>query len=1145
MPELTQEQLNQLESENKQILATPIPQRRYGAGYDVRKYQQQLQEAKTQAAQNVQAIQQERERQEKVKQYNQQIAQQQAAVNAAKQAEVDWMLAERFYEQKVDPNSVGGQAGVYLREIYRGINKRRDVYRDKQAAEAALAEAQSNQAAEQGKSGNIPYSQYKTEEFKRKLGIGEPIPTKSGDYPYNQYAPKPTYEEFYKPYSSAQKDKLLADTGVAQSRASAVPIQGPQDINIPKPVKNQPVDNDIRRDFRREVGIYNGTNKYSYITDSKPDTVNLPDYLVEKTKQGIKNAEYNLYGEKGLKGGVVYRAGSRALSTVYETGKSVGKGGLRVLETTATSSGSIAIISARNPDISEEISKRNERIASDEDVKTFATTSAFLAAQLNPFTAFAADIPIAYSAGKSLGAFIKEPNPEGFTDVALLAAPLAFSKTLEYSAYKGDIVFKTVDVPLEVGEIGLMKRGKFGRQRASVIVEDAEGKVMLAVDKNSGSRILPGGSLDAGETAVEAAARELMEETGIRARPKDLEYMGTIAATTEETSAVFRYRLPEGTKIQPKSDVTKIEFVNPKSIKYQKPTEFNPFGQRTKVSDIVTGRYTRSDTALIIDKYINKAAIDTVALPALVPRSVKGDVTYFEREGKTYFIERVSKPKLTQPSSLLDYAKGRQPGEFKQFITKQVEFGEGMLSDIGKQDVIFLARTSRYNVNPESMAKYVKESDLLIASGSPNPPKTKGIFNREFDIISGNPRGEQGMFFQPPLYPGGPRYLGVSYLQLGKSDFEGFSVTFKFPKRTILMGAEKGPKEFARTTEPGALTFTKKAIYGSESEFILRPGTTVEYLSSKAFPTGIGPFGGGDSVTRLYGKKVRLNYVQLVESTDSSLKKAAAQNTFDMPSKNVKEIYINPYTPLGASKRRESEEGFTKKELNTSTLPMKESKMIVPKYIETEMYKPRYSEKGFDKGKSYMDFEIPKPEPRRPIKEIPRGFTDTEIDIPDTPRTPPPRPRPITPKEPGLPRLDRAMPPPRRTSRSGGSRMKLPEPSTKGFDVFVRKSGKFKTVGTNLPIGKANLLGAKEVTSTLAATYRVRASGRTTTLPDVGFKPSSKIFRAPFKKSKLNDSMTYIQKAGTRREGPTIKGARLASIGERQALSAARRGMLK
>mgnify|MGYP000877102121 CR=1 FL=1 len=53
------------------------------------------------------------------------------------------------------------------------------------------------------------------------------------------------------------------------------------------------------------------------------------------------------------------------------------------------------------------------------------------------------------------------------------------------------------------------------RLRATVIVE-VGGAVLLAADK-SGLVLLPGGGVEAGELPIAAAARELHEETGLRA----------------------------------------------------------------------------------------------------------------------------------------------------------------------------------------------------------------------------------------------------------------------------------------------------------------------------------------------------------------------------------------------------------------------------------------------------------------------------------------------------------------------------------------------------------------------------------------------------------------------------------------------------
>ncbi|MCD8507478.1 NUDIX domain-containing protein [Candidatus Woesebacteria bacterium] len=63
----------------------------------------------------------------------------------------------------------------------------------------------------------------------------------------------------------------------------------------------------------------------------------------------------------------------------------------------------------------------------------------------------------------------------------------------------------------------------------AVIVQDRDGKVLLGKRKNayrSGMYGLPGGRIDRDEKAIAAAKRELLEETGLKA--KSLEYVGVI-----------------------------------------------------------------------------------------------------------------------------------------------------------------------------------------------------------------------------------------------------------------------------------------------------------------------------------------------------------------------------------------------------------------------------------------------------------------------------------------------------------------------------------------------------------------------------------------------------------------------------------------
>ncbi|MFE6510672.1 NUDIX domain-containing protein [Nocardioides sp. NPDC057767] len=65
---------------------------------------------------------------------------------------------------------------------------------------------------------------------------------------------------------------------------------------------------------------------------------------------------------------------------------------------------------------------------------------------------------------------------------------------------------------------------------AAVVFRDGEGR-MLSVRKNgTTSFMLPGGKLEPGESAVEAAVREVAEELGVRLRVEELVLLGEFEA---------------------------------------------------------------------------------------------------------------------------------------------------------------------------------------------------------------------------------------------------------------------------------------------------------------------------------------------------------------------------------------------------------------------------------------------------------------------------------------------------------------------------------------------------------------------------------------------------------------------------------------
>lgn len=101
---------------------------------------------------------------------------------------------------------------------------------------------------------------------------------------------------------------------------------------------------------------------------------------------------------------------------------------------------------------------------------------------------------------------------------------------------------------------------------ADVVVVREDGHVLLiqrGTEPFEGAWALPGGHLDSGETPLDAAVRELAEETGIRVEPKDLREVGVWKEEGRDprgryVTTAYAVTVPTGTGAQAADDAASL-----------------------------------------------------------------------------------------------------------------------------------------------------------------------------------------------------------------------------------------------------------------------------------------------------------------------------------------------------------------------------------------------------------------------------------------------------------------------------------------------------------------------------------------------------------------------------------------------------------
>lgn len=111
----------------------------------------------------------------------------------------------------------------------------------------------------------------------------------------------------------------------------------------------------------------------------------------------------------------------------------------------------------------------------------------------------------------------------------------------------------------------------------------------------------------------------------------------------------------------------------------------------------------------------------------------------------------------------------------------------------------------------------------------------------------------------------------------------------------------------------------------------------------------------------------------------------------------------------------------------------------------------------------------------------------------------------------------------------------------RGYKTLIKRRGKWYEVAGVRTRGEAIRTGERTALSTLAASFKIKQFGEVEGI-ETARRPSQLIFRQ-YKikgKQRIQTPDEWIQKAGTRKEGITIKGARLYSIGERKEIRLSR-----
>lgn len=132
---------------------------------------------------------------------------------------------------------------------------------------------------------------------------------------------------------------------------------------------------------------------------------------------------------------------------------------------------------------------------------------------------------------------------------------------------------------------------------AWVIVQDSAGRILLG--RRDGTRFasglwnLPGGAVEAREKLLDAAAREVWEETGLRVNPSDLQHIGVnrydvegLHGRAQGVNFFFLTRQWEG-EAEPGDKTSELGWFDPASI----PTDSLPWLAQALKNHLLDGQF--------------------------------------------------------------------------------------------------------------------------------------------------------------------------------------------------------------------------------------------------------------------------------------------------------------------------------------------------------------------------------------------------------------------------------------------------------------------------------------------------------------------------------------------------------------------------